>query len=110
MLAADVVDDRRREIAEIARLVREHLEWEAGLQGIGVPFWEVAAMEAAAEPIVEAEPVHVDPPRVEPPRAEVVRAEPIATEPIAAEPSEPLAELGVAPGAADVNNNSSDEQ
>ena len=26
------------------------------------------------------------------------------------EPSEPLAELGVAPGAADTNNNSSDEQ
>ena len=29
---------------------------------------------------------------------------------VANEPSEPLAELGVAPGAADVNNNSSDEQ
>ena len=81
------MDDRQREIAEIARLVREHLEWEAGLQGAGIPFWEAElGSEAEAEPETVAAAPIPDVPIARSPIAASVTASPIAAPPAAAAP------------------------
>lgn len=91
------VDDRQREIAEIARLVREHLDWEAGLQGAGVPFWEpelgatagIAPETVAATPIAEA-PIAQAPIAEAPIARAPVAAAPVGPTPVAPQEPEPV--------------------